>query len=187
MFEFETSGRICADDEGNFSACVDEPLKRQNTQQVDLSPAGSAQHFVQINDYTKQLALELKSNMSGLSLTGSIIVLPFAYSGSNTADFSQLENDLAFGMQNDLTDFGIITADSSLAEYFQQAGSKQIEFSNEQQKVMNKFNVSYVLIGNISPRSNGLALNARVLELKSGKVIASGTKLLPSHLLAALI
>ena len=57
---------------------------------------------------------------------------------------------------------------------------EHIEFSAEQQEVFSEFNVSYVLTGYIRKIHSGLMLSIKIVELKSGKLVAFSNKVLPN-------
>ena len=179
VFEFEQTSRLCVDDNGNFDECANIRLKKQDMQQ-DSSLFKSGLHFVTLNEYTQQIALELKSDMPILGLNGSVIVLPFVAKNGLMGGDDILGHDLADYLTNDLSDLGVSTSEGSLGGYLYLTEQGHIEFSAEQQAVFSELNVSYVLTGYIRKTHSGLMLSTRIVELKNGKLVASSNKMLPN-------
>ena len=179
IFEFEQTSSLCVDDNDNFDECTNIRLKKWDMQQ-DSSLFKSGLHFVTLNEYTQQIALELKSDMPILGLDGSVIVIPFVTKNGLMEGDDTLGHYLADYLTNDLGDLGVSTSEGSLAGHLYVTEQGHIEFSAEQQEVFSELNVSYVLTGNIREIRSGLMLSTRIVELKNGKLVASSTKVLPN-------
>jgi TolB-like protein len=115
-----------------------------------------------------------------LGLNGSVIVLPFVAQNGLMGGDDILDHDLADYLTNDLSDLGVSTSEGSVGGYLYVTELEHIEFSAEQQEVFSEFNVSYVLTGYIRKIHSGLMLSIKIVELKSGKLVASSNKVLPN-------
>lgn len=178
----EQTERLCADENGNFYSCVDMPVVTKNIKQHSALFASDLL-FVQISEYTQQMALALDSDLATQYIEGNIVVTPFIYGNDSSIEADALGRELALNLLNDLSDLGVPTSTSSIGDVLFRTSTGVIEFSNEQQKMMSKLDVSYVLIGNMLRNNSGLMLTAKVLNLQSGKVVASSRKLLPNIVL----
>lgn len=179
IFELEQTSRLCADENGNFTTCKDMLVIKQEFKQHP-SLFVSDLNFVQLSDYTQQIALELKNHMPIMGLNGSIIVTPFVKTNGLIEEADDLGTDLAEYLSNDLRGLGVSTSDRSLNTYLYRTENGGIEFSAEQQQAFLDLNASYVLAGNMRQTSSGLMINTKIIELKSGRLMASSTKLLPN-------
>lgn len=179
LFESEQTSRLCADDNGNFTTCRDMLVIKQEFKQ-HASLFASDLNFVQLSDYTQQIALELKNHMPIMGLDGSVIVTPFVKNNGLIEEADDLGYDLAEYVSHDLRGLGVSTSDHSLNTYLYRTENGAIEFSLEQQEVFQELNASYVLAGNMRQTSSGLMVNAKIIELKSGRLMASSAKLLPN-------
>jgi len=179
VFEPEQTSRLCADDNGNFYTCTDVLIQKSEIKQHS-SLFNPELHFVQLGEYTQQIAFELKSDMPSSGLYGSIIVTPFVSTSGVIGEGDSLGHDLAEHLSHDLRDIGVSTSERSLAAYLYITEQGDIEFSAEQHEVFSELNASYVLTGNIRKLNSGLMLKTKIIELKSGRLMASSAKLLPN-------
>jgi TolB-like protein len=188
MFEFESeqTSRLCADDNGNFYTCTDMRIDKGEIKQHSSSFKTDL-HFVQLSEYTQQIAFDLKNDMSILELNGSIIVTPFVSNNGLIEEADSLGLDLADYLSNDLRDIGVPTSEQSLAGYLYRTENGYIEFSSEQHDALSDLNASYILTGHIRKTNGGLMLSTKIIELKNGKLIASSTKLLPNLMVNSLL
>jgi TolB-like protein len=160
-------------------------IKQEMPQQTSLF--SSNLNFVQLNDYTQQIAMELKSDMPFLGLHGSIIVTPFVKTNGVIEEAGNLGHDLAEYLSHDLRDLGVSTSDQSLGADLYRTENGGIEFSVEQQELFLESNASYVLSGNMRQTSSGLMISSKIIELKSGVLVASNAKLLPNIIFNGLL
>jgi TolB-like protein len=186
FFEPNQTLKLCADDNGNFTSCTGLLIENQKSKQHP-SLFTSDIHFVLLGEYTQQIAIDLKNDIPISGLNGSVIVLPFIYSNGLINEAETLRQDLAEYLTNDLRDLGVATSDQSLAGYLYKTEQGYIEFSAEQQEAFSELNASYVLAGNIRKINSGLMLKTKIIELKSGRLVASNTKLLPNLVVKSLL
>ncbi|WP_293751301.1 FlgO family outer membrane protein [uncultured Paraglaciecola sp.] len=182
MWPFEQTARLCADPNGEFHECPSGMAVEQNSI-ISSKTATLSRHFVLINEYTQQIAQELKTDLPIYGLDGAIVVTPFVYRNSPIEQAEELGQDLANYLSNDLRDLGIVTSDTSLVPLFYRTEQGAIEFSALQQDVFDDLDSAYVLAGNLLRTHQGIMINSKIIELKSGKLIASNAKLLPNLLL----
>lgn len=205
IFEAEPQTRLCTDENGDFYPCKPMSLVQPasvvqpSSKKVDMAPQldqspvveqqpsrpsaalySSDQHFVQLRDYTQQIAMELRSNMPSEGLQGSVIVTPFVESNRLIEDADNLGHDLADYLSHDLRNLGVDTSDRGLTAYLYRTERGGFEFSADQQLSLAELDASYVLAGSLRKTSTGLMVSAKVIELKSGKLLASSTKFLPN-------
>lgn len=159
--------------------------KQESKQHPSLFSTGL--HFVQLGDYTKQIALELKNDLPINGLHGSVIVTPFVSIKGLTKGVNDLGQNVAEFLTDDLGNLGVSTSDKSLARYLNRSKQGEIEFSAQQNKQLSDLNAAYVLAGKISRISSGLKFHTKILELKSGKLVASSVKVLPNSVVNSLL
>ncbi|AEP30361.1 FlgO family outer membrane protein [Brumicola nitratireducens] len=181
MFEADQSRRLCADDNGNFNTCQELPQNVIN--QTENPSATPSIHFVQLNEYTQQLARELKADLPIQGLNSAILVRPFEYGGQTNKQSSALSEQLAEYLAGDLRDLGIITSDISLNNNLYRTEAGEIEYSDEQHASLEEFGTGYVMVGKMMKNQHGIILSVKVVELKNGRLVASGNKFLPNMIL----
>lgn len=178
-FDFKPTQRLCADENGNFYSCVDLQLQNQD-KQSPVNVYDTKIHFVSISEYTQQLAMQLKMDLPKSGLEGAIVVTPFTYQNETIDEVNRLKQNLTDYLVNDLRNLGVVTTDQSVNKQLVRTDDGEIEFSLKQLQMLQSFDASYVLTGKILRSANGVILNSSILELKSGKLIASGMKMVPN-------
>jgi TolB-like protein len=179
MWPFEQTARLCADQNGEFHECPTVAPEDINNV-IRASSSTLSKHFVLVNEYTQQIAQELKTDLPMYGLEGAVLVTPFVSRHATIEQADALGHDIADYLSNDLRDLGIVTSDVSLANLMYRTEQGGIEFSEAQQELFDELGSDYLLAGNLLKTSQGIMINAKIIELKSGKLLASSAKLLPN-------
>jgi TolB-like protein len=183
LFQSEQASTNCSD--VTTDTCSNMFTKESTPSSSKLFKPGL--HFVQIGEYTQQIAQDLKTDLSVSGLNGSVMITPFVSRQTSVQEADDLGYELAGYLNNDLQDIGISTSDVSMTQYLYMTAQGDIEFSTEQQEVFLDTGVAYVLTGNMRKTSSGLMLNTKIIELKSGKLVATNNKFLPNLVLGDLL
>jgi len=174
----QSAERLCADDNGEFYPCIDMPLTAK------AAPADPAMfkpsiHFKALNDYTQQMAMDLKKDLQNIHMKGPIAVASFVYHDKTLRQTNQVGNDISEFFINDLQKLGIPVSEHNLAEYFERTDKGDFVLSRQQTEILENSDAAYVLTGTMMKVGHGLMINARIIDLDNKHIVATSSKVLP--------
>ncbi|WP_068379923.1 FlgO family outer membrane protein [Paraglaciecola hydrolytica] len=186
LYADKENERLCATESGQFYVCKDLQLSNNIVKQ-DASLFTPKLHFVQLNEYTQQMVMDLNSSLNNTVFKGTIAVASFVFRDESLRTTNNLGNELAEYFINDLQNIGLQVSDLSVTGTLDITDKGSFAFSRQQGDIFNYTEVEYVLTGTMIKTVNGLRVNARIIELSNKNVIASSSKIIPDILLAELL
>ncbi len=136
-------------------------------------------HHKQLRDYVEQMALMLVDNMQLDADKLSIAVTSFVDYDETLERTNQLGNQLAESFMHQMQKFGYATVDFKTTNQIRIGRSGDFVFSRDIENLARQQVASHVLSGTLIYRRQGVEVNARVVDIRSKKVVASSQKLLP--------
>ncbi len=179
--QYANSSRLCADDNGDFYNCSDlsAPADRAQT---DPTLYQTNLHFQLLSEYTEQMAADLQRDLAGAHIEDPIFVSSFVYFDSTLRKTSALGNQLAEYFINDLQEIGLPVVDHKLTDILTVNAHGDFVLARDQNLFTSKIDVGYVLVGTLVENDRGVIINARLVNFKTNKVVASTSKFMPNIL-----
>jgi TolB-like protein len=181
-----TNTRLCATESGQFYECQDMQLSNNIVKQ-DSSLFSPNLFFVQLNEYTQQMVMDLNTSLRNKQINGAIIVASFVFRDESLRSTNRLGNELAEYFINDLHNVGLQVSDLNVTGTLDLTDKGSFAFSRRQDDIFNYTDAAYILTGTMMKTSNGVMVNARVIELSNKNVVASSSKIIPDILLTELM
>jgi TolB-like protein len=179
----EETVRLCADDEGDFHPCADIEMSEAKSQ-IEIDPTSpdfqSTRSFQTLNEYTEQMVHQLSKKLSGHEINKLIMVPPFVALSPFESSNDYLSVDIAEAFIVDMQCAGFPTAELIVANISDDYEADYLTYLDES---IDNSDVGYVVKGSMRKTVNGIMIYAKVIDLKSKKVIASTNKLLPLYLI----
>ncbi|TMN74651.1 flagellar biosynthesis protein FlgO [Pseudoalteromonas sp. S1727] len=139
-------------------------------------------HHKTLVNYVEQMALDLVDTMQ-TELDVSIAVTSFVDLDASLNNSSQLGNQLSESFIHQLQKFGYGIVDFKTTDHIAMTARGDFVFSRDIEQLADKHIASHVLSGTLIYRSNGVEVNARIIDINSKRVIASSNKTLPYYVL----
>ncbi|MFU2508079.1 FlgO family outer membrane protein [Pseudoalteromonas sp. ASV78] len=139
-------------------------------------------HHKTLVNYVEQMALDLVDTMQ-TELDTSIAVTSFVDLDATLNNSNQLGNQLSESFIHQLQKFGYGIVDFKTTDHIAMNARGDFVFSRDIEQLANQRIASHVLSGTLIYRSNGVEVNARIIDITSKRVIASSNKTLPYYVL----
>jgi TolB-like protein len=140
------------------------------------------QHHKTLVNYVEQMALELVDTMQQESELG-IAITTFVDLDTSLKSSSQLGNQIAESMMYQLQKFGYGVVDFKAMDVINVTARGDFVMSRDVEELAERRIASHVLAGTLIYRTNGVEVNARVVNLNSKLVVASAQKVIPYFVL----
>lgn len=141
-------------------------------------------HFVKLENYVEQMAIELSDLLhQGHSTPTELVVASFVRLDGTLQNSDQLGNQLAETFIHQLHRFGYQVVDSKLQSSVQLSASGDFAFSRSGNSRFNASLAEHVLSGTMVYREKGVQVNARVMSLESKKIVATTSRIIPWYVL----
>lgn len=139
-------------------------------------------HHKTLVNYVEQMALDLVDTMQ-TELDTSIAVTSFVDLDATLNNSNQLGNQLSESFIHQLQKFGYGIVDFKTTDHIAMNARGDFVFSRDIEQLANQRIASHVLSGTLIYRSNGVEVNARIIDITSKRVVASSNKILPYYVL----
>lgn len=140
------------------------------------------QHHKTLVNYVEQMALELADTMQQDSELG-IAITTFVDLDASLNTSSQLGNQIAESMMYQLQKFGHNVVDFKAMDVINVTARGDFVMTREVEELAERRIASHVLAGTLIYRTNGVEVNARIINLDTKRVTASAQNLIPSFVL----
>ena len=160
----------------------------QQAQLNDAEPLDSGAQFIPYKhhktlvNYVEQMSLDLADTMQ-TEQDVSIAVTSFVDLDASLNNSSQLGNQLSESFIHQLQKFGYGIVDFKTTDHIAMNARGDFVFSRDIEQLADKHIASHVLSGTLIYRSNGVEVNARIIDITSKRVVASSNKILPYYVL----
>ncbi len=179
----ESPTRLCANDQGDFHECEDITVTVNKEENVDSNLFKPGTNFQTINDYTEQMVHVLFQKASLQNIDKAIAVPPFISIPSTAIGNQQFNVIVAEAFVVDMQNIGLPVAEFILTDY---SDNEQTDFLSYIEERAGSQHFGYVLKGTLRERELGTMVYARIIDVKTKRVIASTSKLLPKYLVSLL-
>ncbi|MDC8829767.1 FlgO family outer membrane protein [Alteromonas gilva] len=136
-----------------------------------------------IQGYAKIMVDEMAINMRNLDPDGKIAVTTFVRVDSDLTQSSTLSFELAEAFMSELHRFGLTTVDFKAADYIRVTEQGDFVMTRDYLELKESISATYALLGTYLVQHNGISVHARIVELSSQTVLATGETTIPPEYL----
>lgn len=135
--------------------------------------------YKSVKDYAGQLAMDLVKNRNGLNQNAMIGVTSFVKLDKSLQNTSVLGNQLAEYSISEIQQFGLHVIDFKLMPAIQVRRNGDLAFSRNILELANNNVMDHLMSGTMIEKPEGVFINARIISLKSNRVVSSASVLIP--------
>ncbi|MFT6206147.1 MAG: TolB-like protein [Colwellia sp.] len=136
-----------------------------------------------VNDYTDRLAHDLFRNMRNKKLNQPMVVTSFVRLDDTLQKTSKLGNLVSESLIGNIQEYDIQVMDIHLTGAVDITPTGDYVFSRNGDDIFYAGEISYVLSGVIVESERGYTINARIMDLKSKKIISTASTFIPSFVI----
>ena len=144
----------------------------------------SANTHKTIKDYASQLAMQLMDRAIRLSPTDLIGVASFVNLDSSLNNTNPIGNQLSEYFIGEVQHFGLSVVDFKLANAVSVGSHGDFVLSRDAKKLADEMAMDHVLTGTMIYRSQGISVNARIVEIGTRRVVATANVMIPDFIVA---
>jgi TolB-like protein len=134
-------------------------------------------------DYAGQLSMQLLRNSAGMKKDDLIGVASFVRLDKSLQQTNILGNQLAEYFISEIQQFGLAVVDFKMTSTLNITQRGDFVFSREALKLAENMKMDHMLSGTMIDKSKGVQINARIISIENGRVVASASVLIP-HFIA---
>lgn len=170
-----------------ITACSSTPEEPELTESmVSLTLADEVYSFhthQRVNDYTDRLAHDLFRNLHNKELNQPILVTSFVKFDDTLQKTSKLGNLVSESLIGNMQEYDIQVMDVHLTGGVDITPTGDFVFSRDRDEISYAGEISYILSGVIVESERGFTINARIMELKTKKIISTASTFIPSFVI----
>lgn len=176
--------KYCADDSGEFFVCKDIVLNEKVNVVDNKSTLFSTQYNFQfLNEYTEQLAYDLKRSLQDKKIDRNIVVATFVFLDSSLRNTDVVGQQVAELLTTDLQNNNLPVIDLNLAGFIDINERGEFSLSQNDSDINGQLEIGYVCTGTLIENKQGLLINAKIIDRMTNRVVASANKTLPRAIL----
>lgn len=156
-------------------------------QNATFTPPAPAALPLGFKDYVRELAADLTTNMRSVESSNTIVVTNFVVSDSDFQSTNQLGNVLADTFMMELHQLGFETLDVKVTDYVRVTEQGDFGMSRDYQELKEDIAISYMLVGKFTEHEKGYIVHARIVDIKTKKILAAGESFIPRKLVKKLL
>jgi TolB-like protein len=141
----------------------------------------------ELRDYVRDLIAEMASNMRSVESSGAIAVTNFVYTDADYQSTNELGFALADTFMMELHQSGFTTLDFKVTDYIRITPEGDFAMSRDFLELEADIPADYVLVGKITDYKKGYRVLARIVDIKSKNILASGESFIPKKLVNMLM
>jgi TolB-like protein len=126
-------------------------------------------------------------NIRSADTLGVIAVTNFVFSGSDFQSTNELGYVLADTFMMELHLLGFETLDFKVTDFIRVTSKGDFSMSRDYLELETETSFKYVLVGKLIDHKNGYIVHARIVDIKSKKVLALGQSFIPRKLVNMLV
>jgi TolB-like protein len=154
-------------------------------QSATFTPAKSL--TLELEDYVRELVADMTLNMRSLESSGAIGVTNFVFTGSDYQSSNPFGDALTNTFMMQLHQLGFETLDFKVTDYIRITAQGDFAMSRDYQELDLGIPIDYVLVGTFSDHKKGYKVHARIVDIKSKKILAAGESFIPRKLVNTLL
>lgn len=144
-----------------------------------MARAESDKHL-QLQDYVRQIVDDMATNMRNVDNDATIAVTSFVRADSSLDETSPLSFDLAEAFMSELHRFGLTALDFKVANFIRVTPDGDFAMTRDYLELRETVDADYALVGTYYVQQGSIRVNARLVDLSSRAVLATGETSLPS-------
>ncbi len=162
------------------STVPDEPEPTETMVGLTLEDEVYSFHTHQkVNDYTDRLAHDLFRNMRNTELNQPMVVTSFVHLNDTLKKTSKLGNLVSESLIGNMQVYDIQIMDIHLMGGVELTPTGDFAFSRNIDDILYAGDIAYVLSGVIVESERGYTINARIMEMKSKKILSTASIFIP--------
>ena len=142
---------------------------------------------LELTDYVRELVADMALNMRSIESSGTIGVTNFVFTGSDFQSSNQLGYALADTFMMQLHQLGLETIDFKVTDFIRITAQGDFAMSRDYLELDTDIPVDYVLVGTLTDYKKGYRVHARIVDIKSKKILAAGESFIPKRLVNSLL
>lgn len=135
--------------------------------------------YKSVQDYAGQLAMELYKNGNGLNAKAMIGISSFVKLDESLQNTSVLGNQLAEYSISEIQQFGLNVIDFKLMPAIEVRNNGDLAFSRDVMQLAKQNLMDHVMSGTMIEKADGVFVNARIISLKTNRVVSTASVLIP--------
>ena len=136
-----------------------------------------------IDDYSEQLALQIIENRHYTQANETVAVASFVELDSDLNKTNLLGHQLADGLMGELQQYGVSVLDFKTMDVIRVNSGGDFVFSRDHNQLREWQDIDYVLSGTLTRNNRGVVVHARMIGVKSKRVVSSANVLIPNFVL----
>lgn len=142
---------------------------------------------LELKDYVRELVAEMALNLHSVESSRAIAVTNFVFTNLDYQSTNELGHALADTFMMELHQFGFKTLDFKVTDFIRITPQGDFAMSRDHLELKSDIPVDYVLVGKITDYKKGYRVLARIVDIKSKNILASGESFIPKKLVNMLI
>jgi TolB-like protein len=184
---------IRSNKEISISSYVGNSDVNRESSSADIQPSlihAPAQRFMPrftyktVQDYAGQLAMDLVKNGNGLNSKARIGITSFVTLDYSLQNTTILGNQMAEYSISEIQQFGLNVIDFKLMPAIKVSNKGDLAFSRDVMELANDDIMDHVMSATMIQKSDGVFINARIIELRTNRVVSSASVLIPQFIAA---
>jgi TolB-like protein len=139
-----------------------------------------------IDDYTDKLAHDLMIKLKNRVIDTPVVITSFVYFDDTLQRTDKVGNLISESMIGQIQDYGLPVMDLHLMGGINITNRGSFAFSRDVSEILYAESIEYVLSGVMIKNERGIQVNARIIEVKSKKVISNATNFIPFFVIEAI-
>lgn len=177
--------KYCADDSGDFFECKEITMAENVEVKESKSTLFSTQYNFQfLNEYTEQLAYDLKNSLRNKVVDRNIVVTTFVFLDPSLKNTDSVGQQVAELLTTDLQNNNLPVIDLNLTGYIDINERGEFSLSQDNNDINPNLEIGYICTGTLIENKQGLLINAKIINRTTNRVIASANKTLPRAILS---
>lgn len=129
--------------------------------------------------YTRDIVSEMSLNMKSIDANGVIAISNFANASSDYESIDELGFALGESFLRELHQFGFNTLDFKVSDAIRVTPKGDFALTRDFMELKNEIPADYVLVGTLTEHHRGFTVNARIVDLSSKAILATGKSFIP--------
>lgn len=177
--------KYCADDSGDFYECEEITLNTNvGIKQAKSSLFSTQYNFQFLNEYTEQLAYDLKNSLRNKVVDRNIVVTTFVFLDQSLKNTDSVGQQVSELLTTDLQNNNLPVIDLNLTGYIDINEFGEFALSQDNNDINPNLEIGYICTGTLIENKQGLLINAKIIDRITNRVIASANKTLPRAILS---
>lgn len=137
-----------------------------------------------LRGYASQLAMSLIDRAIRLNPDDLIGVVSFVNFDDELTNSNPVGNQLSEYFIGEIQQFGVSVVDFKVTESIEVGPRGDFALSRDAERLVDQLAMDHILTGTLIYRSQGVSVNARIVELETRRVVASANVMIPDFIVA---